>query len=168
MADFIAHDARIVAGQVAALIENFPELADDEELRITALEGETDLHSVMSRLVRFSKERQAEAKGIDGYIEELAERKARKVKAADGAREIMRSLMQTGGIDKLALPEATISLTKPRANVDILDPDVLPQGYFKTVRQADKDAIKKSLLAGEAIPGAALVHGTPSITVRVK
>lgn len=168
MADYLTLDAHKLANEIQHMLVAFPELAEDEELRLDTLEGETDFNRIMSRLVRTRNEKLADAEGLGTYISELSDRKARHARAADGVKALMLSLMSVADIPKLVLPEATISVTKPRTSVDVLDIDALPQGTFSTVRQPDKAAIKSMLEAGDDVPGAALKTGDASLTVRVK
>lgn len=168
MANYLTMDASKLESEIHHMLAAFPEMADDEDLRLDTLEGETDFHRIMSRLVRVRNEKLAEAEGLSGYIGDLSERKARHVRGADGVKALMLSLMSVADLPKLVLPEATISVTKPRQSVEVSDVDALPQGTFATVRQPDKAAIKALLDAGDDVPGAAFKTSDPGITVRVK
>lgn len=160
--------AEVVRSRIEALLNAHPELADDDELRAGMIEGETDLHNILSRLVRLRNERLAYAEGIDSYVGSLSERKARMLRGADMLKKLIFELMDAGALRKVPLPEATISVSAGRNSVEIVDAGELPQGYFTTVRQPDKPAIKAALEKGEAIPGARLVTGEPSVTIRIK
>ena len=105
---------------------------------------------------------------MSGYIGDLSERKARLLRDADGITSLLKTLMGIAGIDKMMLPEATVSITKVRESVVITDPDAVPSQLCKLIRQPDKDAIGKALKSGELIPGAALVAGDAVLTVRTK
>lgn len=168
MADYLAMDASKLEAEIHHMLVAFPELADDEELRLDTLEGETDFNRIMSRLVRVRNEKLADAEGLASYMADLSDRKARQVRAADGVKALMLSLMSVADLPKLVLPEATISVTKPRASVDVTDVQALPQGTFSIVRQPDKTAIKAQLEAGDDVPGATLKFSDPGLTVRVK
>lgn len=168
MTDYLALDASKLASEIQHMLAVFPEMADDEELRLGTLEGETDFHRIMSRLVRVRNEKLAQAEGLASYIGDLSERKARHVRGAEGVKALMLSLMSVADIQTLPLPEATLSITKPRESVEVTDIDALPQGTFTTIRQADKAAIKAMIAAGDVVPGAALKSSEPGLTVRVK
>lgn len=168
MADYLQMDASKLVNEIQHMLVAYPELADDEDLRLGMLEGETDLTRIMSRLVRVRNEKLADAEGLAAYIGDLSERKARQVRGADGIKSLMLSLMSVADIPKLALPEATVSVTKPRTSVEVVDVDALPQGTFATVRQPDKTAIKAMLEAGDDVPGAALKTSEPGLTIRVR
>lgn len=168
MSDYIVLDAAYTAKAIDAMIAAYPELLDDEELRADSIEAETSMPDIMSRLVRLRGERLAIAEGLNGYIQDLIARRDRLSKGADAIKGLMVKLMVAARLPKLTLPEATISLLNGRETVSILDIDALPQGTFALIRQPDKAAIKAMIDAGEDVPGAGLVHGEPSISVRVK
>lgn len=168
MADYLQMDAATVTRHVEALFAEFPELATDEALRSDMIEGETDLHRVVQRALDHKLEAKTMVKAMAERKSDLAERTARWQRRDDAMGVLIKGLMDVAGLEKLVLPEATISVTKGRESVDVLDVDALPQGYFVTERKADKTAIGAALKAGEAIPGAALKRGEDSISVRTK
>ena len=165
---YLAIDAANVKAGIARLKAAFPELADDAELALDTYEGETDLHAVLSRIVRQRAGNLAIVDGLKTYIAALSERKARAERSADALKALAQDLMDAADQDKITLPEATLFTTKPRESVNVTDVDALPQGYFKIKREADKTALKTALMAGEAIPGAELQMGLAGLTIRVK
>ena len=168
MNDYIAIDAAYTSKAIDAMLAAYPELMEDEETRLDTIEGETDFKSLMSRLVRLRSEREALAEGLNLYIKALTERRDRLSRGSDGLKGLMLRLMATACVPKLELPEATIRVSDGRKSVSITDIDALPQGTFTTERKPDKAAIKAMLEAGEDIPGAALVSGENTLTVRTK
>lgn len=168
MADYLAADTAYTSNAIDAMLAAYPELLEDEQLRADMLEAETDFTALMSRLVRARNERLAFAEGTNGYIKELTERRDRLSRGADGLKGLMLKLMATASLPRLELPEATLSVSAGRASVSIIDIDALPQGTFTLERKADKAAIKAQIEAGEDVPGAALVVGENTLTVRVK
>lgn len=168
MADTLAIDVAYTSRMLDAMLVAHPELVEDDELRADMFEGETDLAPLMSRLVRIRQERLARAEGLNNYIGDLTSRRDREARGADGIKKLMVQLMTASQLPKLILAEATISLLNGRETVSITDIDALPQGTFSLERKPDKAAIKALIEAGEDIPGAAIVHGDASISVRVK
>ncbi len=168
MADYLALDAATVARHVEALIAEYPDLADDEALRADMVEGETDLHRVVSRALSHKLEARAMVKGMEAVKADLAERNKRWERRDEAMGVLIKGLMDVAGLEKLVLPEATININKARASVDVTDVDALPQGFFTVERKADKTAIGEALKAGAEVPGAVLTYGEPSITVRTK
>lgn len=167
-AQYLALDAEAVRQQVMAILALYPELSEDEDLRRDMLDGETDLSRVLSHAYEAALATQIMQTGIDAALDDLKARKDRYARKEDALRELMRGLLETAGIQKMELPVATLSLTKPRTSVNVTDIDALPQGYFKLERKADKTAIKTAIEQGETIPGAELALGTSSLSVRVK
>lgn len=168
MHDAIRIDAAIVAQRIDVLRRTYPELSDDDDLLLDALAGETDLNEVAERIVAAELEATTMSDAIRVRRADLSERLARFERRIDTLRVLLKSLMDTAGIEKLVLPEATISITKARQVVAVTDVSALPQGYFTTVRQPDKKAIGEALKAGETIPGATLESGNPSLAIRTK
>lgn len=168
MADYLYLDAAFVKAEVGKLLAEYPELEADEELRADAIEGETDAHKIISRALEQRQEAETLAGAIKARVVDLSARQSRFERKSEAMKQLIRTIMRAGNLQKLTLPEATLSITSPRQTVGIEDLEQLPQGYFKTVRQADKTAIKSALELGEEIPGAYLVTGTPGLMVRTK
>lgn len=168
MADYLAMDAATVTRHIEALFTEFPELEADEALRHDMVEGSTDLHRVVQRALDHKLEAKTMVKAMAERKSDLAERTARWQRRDDAMGVLIKGLLDVAGLEKLTLPEATISITRGRESVDVVDVDALPQGYFAVERKADKTAIGAALKAGETIPGAALKRGDDSITVRTK
>jgi len=160
----------LLKATVSALVQALPELADDETLKLDTLEGETDFNHVISRLVRQSNERGAFAEASMQLSADYRGRAERERAAQKAIRNGIIELMQAAGLQGLKLPEATLSLRAPSLSVDVSDVNALPQGYFTevTTRIPGKEAIKEAFLAGNEIPGAAIVTGEPVLTVRIK
>ena len=168
MRDTIRIEAGAVAAQVANLLTAYPELVEDGQLLLDMIEAETDLDTVASRILDEELESICISNAARSRRADLSERIARFDRRIDAMRSLLKSLMRTAGIDKLVLPEATVSITKARESVVITDPDAVPSQLCKLIRQPDKDAIGKALKAGELIPGAALVAGEAGLTIRTK
>lgn len=165
---FLQVDIAAFKAQWADMLAAYPELSEDDDLRADMLEGSTDIAPLVSRMVRMMNERKALAEGLSGYIGDLQERKARELRGADGLKALLKSLMLAADLPKLILPEATVSITKPRVTVEITDEAALPQGFVKIERTAKKSEIKAALEAGDEIPGARLGLSDEGLMVRTK
>ncbi len=165
---YVFKDAETVKTAIRAMFARFPELQDDEEFRADVLEGETDLHSIVAKAINERAEASTFAAAIKQRETDLAARRDRYEQKADAFKSLIKDLMETAQVDKITLPEATISTVKGRTSVDVTDIEALPQGYFKVERKADKTAIKAAIEAGNTIPGAELTTGEPTISIRVK
>ena len=165
---YFAADVSYTAKAIDDMLAAYPDLLEDETLRADMLEAETDLPALASKIVRVRGERLAYAEGLNLHIKELTERRDRFARGADGLKGLLLRLMATAQLPKLSLPEATVSITPGRSTVSIEDVEQLPQGTFTLVRQPDKAAIKAMIDAGDDVPGAAIVKGENTLTVRTK
>lgn len=167
-AHFISVDAKSVQASIADLMAAYPELAEDDVLLLDTIQGCTDLFEIAAKAVELKAEADAMADAIKARISDLESRKGRFSRQSDAMRKLIKGLMEAAGQTKLTLPEATISIAKGREKIVVDDVNALPQGYFKTERTADKDALKAALDAGETIPGAHKEIGPESLVVRTK
>ena len=165
---YVFKNAEAVRSQILSLIAVYPELEEDATLMADMVEGETDLHSVLGKLLSERRDAETLASAIKEREADLSDRRKRFERKADGVKKIMLQLMEVAHQDKVTLPEATLSITKPRMSVDVFDVDALPQGFFRTERKAISSEIKTALEAGEKIPGAELKLGVAGLTVRTK
>lgn len=161
-------DADFLRKEITLLQEVYPELAEDETLRADMIEGETGLVEISERILSAIRDDETMAAAAKARKGDIGERQARFERSADAKRKLLRTIMRAGGLTKLQLTEATLSIHAGRVSVVVNDVNELPQGYFKLVREADKPAIKASLEKGEPIPGAELVTGEAGLTIRTK
>lgn len=153
--------------QVAAIVAMLDDIGEGEDatLRADMLEAETDLYVIAGRILDAIENE-------DGRIEALKEQqaiRAERKKAAEHRKDTFRAmlmgLMETARLDKLALPEATLSLTTIKPKPVVTDADLLPDAFCKFTRTPDLAAIKA---ADELPPGVAMDNGGQSITIRRK
>lgn len=163
---YLQYDVATLESEFADLLAAFPELAEDEELRADTIEGETDAHRILSRIVNIERDANSMIGAIDERAKELAGRKARMTRRKDAMRALLLRLLKAADLQKVNLPEATISVSKGRAGVEITDEALLPDSVVKLKREPDKTAIKAALDAGDEVPGAVLAVGRETVTVR--
>ena len=150
------------------ILEAYPELAEDESLRADVLDAETDFHKLIDSLVKRKLDAREMAAGAKARKQEVGERQSRFERQEAGFDTLIKSLMQFADMQKVVLPEATVSLTKPRTKVNVLDVNELPQGFYVVERKPKSAEIKAALEAGEQVPGAELVLGEDGLMVRTK
>jgi len=167
-AQFLYVDAQAVKAHIADLLAVYPELLEDESLRLDTLEGETDMFAIIAKALNERFEAEGMATAIKERASDLYARQKRFERKADAMKKLIKALMDAADQDKITLPEATLSVTAPRTTVNVIDADQLPQGYFRIERIADKKAIGEALKAGNAIPGAELALGEEGLTIRPK
>ncbi len=171
MADYLKLDANRVRATIARLIEAYPDLADDEDLRADTIEGETDLDTILTRLFIAWRSDEEMATGTKSIIADLRERKDRLERRVDAKKALAMSLLETADLDKRQLPVATLSIRSGRESVVVDDVDQLPQGAFTLIRKPiDAADLKKQIMAEKAgdFPGAHLEIGDDTLAARAK
>lgn len=157
---------RIQIEAVAAMLRD--ELADDERAYLDTLEGETDLYEWASRLLdRIEDDEGNKAK----LAEQISDRQARKARAdsrIEANRQALMALLDCARLDKLTLPEATISVRSVPPKPFVADEAAVPDDYCRTSRKPDMAAIKAGVEAGAVIEGVSFDNGGQSITIRRK
>lgn len=150
------------------ILEAYPELAEDESLRADILDAETDFNRLVERLTSRLLDALEMAAGAKARKQEVGERQSRFERQAEGFRGLIKGLMQFADMQKVVLPEATVSITKPRTKVNIIDVNDLPQGFYAVERKPKSAEIKAALDAGEQVPGAELALGDEGLMVRTR
>ena len=159
----------VVRQQIENLRVAHPELIDDDESWLLAIESETDLDAVLTKIVREIEDTKALEAGTKERLEELEGRKDRFGRRIESLRGIAFKVMETAGIDGKILPEATISIRKGQPQlVGETDASSLPDELCKISRDVDRTKVKEALKAGQEVPGFSLSNGAPSLTIRVK
>lgn len=164
--NYLAYDVTVLEREFADLVAAYPELAEDEELRSDTIEGETDAYRVLGKIVAIERDANSMVLAIGERTKELAARKERYVRRKDAMRALLLRLLKAADLNKVSLPEATVSVGKGRAGVEIVDESAVPARFLKVVKSPDKTLIKEALDAGKIVKGAVLREGQPTLTVR--
>lgn len=164
--NFLVADVANLTAHIADLFAAYPELAEDEDLRRDMLEGETSAFEVLTRLVSIERDADSMARAVASRISDLQARKARAEKRKEAMRVLMLRIMRAANIKKAPLVEATVSVSKGRQSVEIVDEAALPDEFVRIERVPDKKALLAKLAANENVPGAALKDGDETLTVR--
>ena len=154
-----------LVSQIAALKVAFPELEEDAELLETTLEGETDLHGIVTKMLELEADARAMAEAIRARRDALSAREARYKRQVEGFRSLMQRVMESAGQKKLTLPEATLSLAIRAPEPIVTDETLLPEECFKVVRTLDKTAIKSLCKDGTIPGGVTMSNGSVSLRI---
>lgn len=165
--NYLQADVANLEAEIHDLLAAYPELAEDDELRADMLEGSTAAFDVLTRLVNIERDADSMGKAIAARIADLNARRQRAEKRKEAMRALMLRIMRMAGIQKAPLVEATVSVSKGRESVEIVDEALVPPRFLKVVKTPDKTAIKEALTAGKKVRGAAMKTGGETITVRV-
>jgi hypothetical protein len=155
--------------EIRRLADSIREICgDDEDTFLDTLDGETDAVDVLGKLI----EERLEVLGYEATNKELAEqykRRADKMASkADAINQQMRHLLNAMGVKKVNHALATVSITKPRWSVEVVDEAQVPTQLKITTTKPDLRAIKKILDDGEPVPGCRPKVGYEGVTVRTK
>lgn len=151
---------------INALRVQFPQLADDEDLLIDVLEGETNFHDVIAVLAKEIKVSKGQVSGIKEVIKELKDRQSRYEAREEFARGLIHKLMEMAGVKKLTLPVATVNITNVAPSVVITDEDAIPDTFMRIKKEPNKSAIKSAIEAGQSVSGAVMSNGSTTVSIR--
>lgn len=154
--------------QFATLLGEYPELADDEDLRGDVLDGETDMHGVLARLVNAVAEANMMIEGIKARRQDLAARADRFEMKVDALRGLIARVMTAADVSKVTLPEATLSVRDAPQKLVEVDAAETPDEFWRVRREVDKKAIADALKHGNPVAGWALSNGGRTLTIRGK
>lgn len=160
--------AKVDIGRALAILDLCPDLELDEQLKLSTLEGETDLNEIVSMLLAENEDDEGNIGQVKAQIETRRERIARYERRIDTRRNAIVSLMDTAHLTKLPLPEATVTLRTLKAAPKVTDEEALPDDFCKFVRKPDMEKIKDAFESGQPIPGVTITNGGASLTVRRK
>lgn len=166
--DYIRLDVEEVKRQIDALLSAYPEMAEDEALLADMIEGSTAIDKVVSRALDHVSEAQMMVAAIKEHCSHQQDRAAKFERRAEAMRGMIRELMLHANIKSLPLPLATVSIQNGRQSVQITDEDSVPRQLGTTSWKPDKKAISEQIGAGVDVPGAAVVTGQPTLSIRVK
>ena len=80
--------------QIGLLMDRHPALAEDEDLRADMLEGSTDLHAIMERLLDEEREADELVEAAKERMDKIAARRAMFRLRQQSLRDVMMSIMQ--------------------------------------------------------------------------
>ena len=157
----------IIKQQIENLKISNPEVLEDDEAWLLALESETNVEELLTQVIRQIEDTKALVVGTKDRFEELKARKDRFEHRVESLRNLAFKLMEAAELPKLELPEATLSIRSVPPSVMITDEEKLPDVACKFERKPDKTKIKE-LLASGIVAGATMSNGSKSLSIRIK
>ena len=165
---YLALDADAVTRELDDLFAAYPELADDEDLRADMVEGSTNAFELLERIVSRRQDAKSMQVGIGARIDDLKARSDRYERQQDAMEKLAFKVLKATGLDKVPLTEATVSIAKTPARVEILDEAALPEWAFRVSKTPNKTEIGDALKGGKEVPGAVMSAPGERLNVRVK
>lgn len=155
---------RAVADEIRAILgDDF-----DDATFFDSLDGETDAGDILDRLIWLT---QTDLHHIDALKEHEAALKARRQRMearVTANKAAMLSIMDAADVKRAERPCATLTRRNGSASVVITDEDAVPSQLCQFKKVPDKRAIKEQIEAGETVPGAQIVTGADSVTMRTR
>jgi hypothetical protein len=132
---------QIIRQQIENLKIAYPALLEDDESWQMSLESETDMHELLTSIVRQIDDAKALVIGTKDRFDELKARKDRFEHRIEALRELAFKLMQSAELAKVELPEATSITCAPASSslVGDADPAALPDELCKISRDLDRN-----------------------------
>lgn len=151
---------------IAAELEPYRE---DEQTYLDTLDGETDVLDILDGLLASRLDDEALAAAIKEQEADLRARRERVEMRGEAKRRLLGRVLSAMGQKSVERPRGTVSLRPGSVRVEIGADAEIPTQLCAPPKPGapDKKAIKALLEAGEAIPGAQLVRGDDSISIRV-
>ena len=141
----------------------------DEQTLADTVEGLTDLHEIVSAIIRAALADEALASGLKVRIAEMHERLDRLQDRASKRRQIAKEVMVELDLKKIIAPDFTVSVRPGMPHLLVLDEAAVPSIYWQP---SDPKLKRLELLSelkdGADIKGVALSNPEPVLSVRTR
>lgn len=161
-------DVQLIELEIQRLVEEFPDLAEDADLRADMVEGSTAAYDVLDAILTRVREAESDVAAISTRIDYLDARQSAARSRGAAMRRLALRLMTAGDLKSVKLPEGTLSRVKGRESVAVADESQLPDWAFtvKVDKRVSKKAISDAMDAGIPVPGAYRATGEETLQVR--
>jgi hypothetical protein len=141
----------------------------DEQALADTVEGLTDLHEILTAIVRAALADQALAKGLEGRIGEMQARRDRLHDRATKRRQIAKDVMVELDLKKLSAPDFTASIRPGMPALMVIDEAAVPRIYWERREpRLNRQGLAADLKQGAEIAGVALSNPEPVLSVRTR
>jgi hypothetical protein len=141
----------------------------DEQTLADTVEGLTDLHEILTAIIRAALTDEALAVGLKCRIAEMEDRLARLQNRATKRRQIAKDVMVEVDLKKLAAPDFTASIRPGMPALMVIDEAAVPSIYWEPRDpKLNRQGLLADLKQGTEITGVALSNPEPVLSVRTK
>lgn len=163
----------LTAMQVRAIVTHLRDALGeepDEQLLLDSLEGQTDLFEMASALLNRIERDEGDKAALTEQMDSRKVRRDRCDARIKARREAIAALMECAGIDKLPLPEATLSLRTVPAKLAVNDASAVPEGFCVPTFKPSMEIINSAFApTSDELPNWLRVEPEkPSLTIRRK
>jgi hypothetical protein len=149
------------------MMERFVTL-DDETIRDT-LEGITNLHEMITAVIRSALVDEALHSGLRSRMDDMKERLSRLELRASKKRQLALEAMTEVGLSKLEQPDFTVSARAGSPALVVIAEDEIPGTYWvPQPPRLDRQSLLADIKRGVEIPGAQMSNPKPVLSVRTK
>jgi hypothetical protein len=141
----------------------------DEQTLADTVEGLTDLHEILTAIIRAALTDETLAVGLKGRIAEMEDRLARLQDRATKRRQIAKDVMVELDLKKLTAPDFTASIRPGMPAVMVIDEAAVPSIYWEPREpRLNRQGLVADLKQGVEITGVALSNPEPVLSVRTR
>jgi hypothetical protein len=141
----------------------------DEQTLADTVEGLTDLHEILTAIIRAALADEALASGLKGHIAEMEDRLTRLQDRAAKRRQIAKDAMVELDLKKLAAPDFTASIRPGMPALMVIDEAAVPSIYWEPRDpKLNRQGLVADLKQGAEITGVTLSNPEPVLSVRTK
>jgi len=158
-------DVKNLLQQLDAMLLEYSELKDDEQLRNDMFEGSTDIKQVIDRIVSSEAYDSQMIEGIDQHIDQLKKRKERLKYRTEIKRKMIQRVMEIGRLRKLEVASGTVTISRSTASVIITDESLIDDKYWRIKKEINKTEIKNDMRDGITVNGAFLSNGDETVRI---
>ena len=145
------------------------DLGLDEQTLADTVEGITDLHEILTAVIRAALADQALANGLDGRIAEMQARRNRLQDRAAKRRQIAKDVMVELDLKKLTAPDFTASIRPGTPALMVIDEAAVPSIYWEPREpRLNRQKLATELKDGAEITGVTLSNPEPVLSVRTR
>jgi hypothetical protein len=141
----------------------------DEQTLADTIEGLTDLHEIVTAIIRAALTDEAMATGLKSRIADMQGRLERLQDRASKRRQIAKDVMVELDLKKITAPDFTVSIRAGMPALLVLDEAAVPSIYFQpSAPRLNRQGLLSELKEGADIKGVALSNPEPVLSVRTR
>ena len=141
----------------------------DERTLADTVEGLTDLHEILTAIIRAALADEALATGLKGRIAEMEDRLGRLKDRAAKRRQIAKDTMVELDLKKIEAPDFTVSVRPGMPSLLVIDEAAVPSLYWEPREpRLNRQGLLADLKQGAEVTGVSLSNPEPVLSVRTK
>jgi hypothetical protein len=141
----------------------------DEQTLADTVEGLTDLHEILTAIIRAALADEALATGLKGRIAEMEDRLGRLKDRAAARRQIAKDTMVELDLKKIEAPDFTVSVRPGMPSLLVIDEAAVPSLYWEPREpRLNRQGLLADLKQGAEVKGVSLSNPEPVLSVRTK